>query len=92
MGTVNKWNATRAKLKIEFDRMGITRCEKCKSGMYLSFAHRLKRRFIHTDEELRQVALLCTTCHNVIERKSHAEMFRLVTEIIENRTAVYEAA
>ena len=89
---MSNWDYIRSKLKPEFERMGITRCEMCNSGMYLSFAHRLKRRFIHTDEEMRKVALLCVTCHAVIERKSHAEMFEIVTALIDNRQAAVEAA
>lgn len=53
--------------------------------MFLGFAHRLKRRFITDDEELKVVALLCVSCHDRIEHKSHAEMYEIVTEIVEKR-------
>ena len=89
---MKRWDYIRAQIKKEFAANGVTRCEMCNSGMYLSFAHRLKRRFIHTDEEMRQVALLCVTCHAVIERKSHAEMFEIVTTLIRDRQAAVEAA
>jgi hypothetical protein len=87
--TVAQWSYTRKKLKPRFERMGITRCEMCGIGNYLSFAHRLKRRFILTKEELETVALLCTPCHTKIEHSGHDEMYQAVTKIIENRGSGY---
>ena len=91
MGKVDKWNRVRAKLKKRFYAMGITFCEMCGRTDFLSFAHRLKRRFITTDEELEMVALLCMDnpqgkgCHNKLEHSSHEEMFERITEIIRTR-------
>lgn len=79
------WNATRAKLKIEFEGKGITFCEMCKSRFGLSFAHRLKRRYIQSDEELKVVALLCLRCHEQIEHTNPETMYLTVTAIIEKR-------
>lgn len=83
---VAEWSRIRAKLKLEFERKGVTRCEQCNGTFALGFAHRLKRRFIVTDEEKRAVALLCQPCHERIEHSGHAEMFAAITELIERRS------
>lgn len=85
MGKVAKWNAVRAKLKVEFERKGITRCEMCGIGMFLGFAHRYKRRFITTEDELRICALLCVTCHEKIEYNGHENMKQAIDGIIAGR-------
>lgn len=83
----------RQKLKKRFFEMGITACEMCGRTDYLSFAHRLKRRFITDERELEMVALLCMDnpngrgCHNRLEHSSHQEMFDRITEIIQRREA-----
>lgn len=82
---VDAWSRLRAKLKIEFAEMNVTRCEMCNADNFLSFAHRLKRRFITTDEELRQVALLCIPCHEKLEYGDKQVMFDKISEIIERR-------
>lgn len=69
--------------------MGITRCEVCGTDNYLSFAHRLKRRDITTDEELRTVALLCITDHERIEYGGN--MFDDINEIINRRGQIEQA-
>src|SRR5688572_30811423 len=85
--TVSQWNRTRAKLKKKFLALGITRCQMCGRTDYLSFAHRLKRRFIGTQEELEIVALLCMDnpdskgCHNKLEHGPKNVMFRVITEL-----------
>lgn len=59
----------------------------CGRTNYLSFAHRLKRRFITTDEELQIVALLCMDnpdgkgCHNKLEYGPKQVMFDTITEL-----------
>jgi hypothetical protein len=83
--TVREWNRIRRQLKVEFERMNITRCEKCNSDFALGFAHRLKRRFLHTDSEKRFVVLLCQDCHTRIEYSGSIEMFTAITEIAESR-------
>lgn len=80
-----KWDAVRASLKIEFERMGVTRCELCFGTFGLGFAHRMKRRFITDDDELRMVCLLCTSCHEKIEFSGHEAMFEAITAIITSR-------
>jgi phage terminase large subunit GpA-like protein len=82
---VKAWDDTRRKLKREFFKNGIVRCEMCGSSEMLSFAHRRKRRFITDEKELATVALLCLRHHDEIERKSHEEMYRIITEIIKSR-------
>lgn len=83
------WDSLRAKMKPEFERAGITRCEcryeGCTGAAMLSFAHSKKRRNI-VGAELEECALACTTCHDVLENEyGEAEMTRLVREIIAAR-------
>lgn len=95
-GTLSKtkeWDRVRKQLKIEFERRDIVRCERCSGSFGLSFAHRLKRRFITTDEELRTVALLCQQCHYWAEYGdrdnpgTHERMYEIITEIIDGRSS-----
>lgn len=83
----DKWNRTRAKLKRIFEAAGITRCEMCFGTFALGFAHSKKRRFIQTDEDWEEVALLCQPCHEKIEHSGHDNMLAAVREIIRRRTA-----
>lgn len=78
------WNRVRTKVKKKFFDSGITRCEMCGTDNFLSFAHRLKRRFITNDEELATVALLCIPCHEKVERSP--DMYELITAIIQSRS------
>jgi hypothetical protein len=80
-----KWDDVRRELKVEFEKMGVTRCEICGIGEWLSFAHRMKRRYIHTADELRFVALLCIPCHEKWEHAGHQANYDKITEIVENR-------
>ncbi len=79
------WDACRARLKREFMKMGITRCEMCNNDNFLSFAHSKKRRHIVGDE-LSEVALLCIPCHSGVELLPEAEMTTLIRNIIATRT------
>lgn len=57
-------------LKKRFEKLGITRCEICSTNDYLTFAHRKKRRFYRTVDELsdfNEVLLLCVWCHTKLE-------------------------
>lgn len=86
-----KWDSARAKLKKQFREMNIVTCEMCGRSDALSFAHRLKRRYVTTDEELCTVALLCMDfmgrkgCHNKLEHGPKDVMFDTITKLIENR-------
>lgn len=82
-----KWDRVRAELKKEFEAKGIVTCEICGRSDYLSFAHRLKRRFITDEEELRQVALLCEKHHANLEYGGHDRMYAEITKIIARRGA-----
>jgi hypothetical protein len=69
-------------LKKKFMDMGITWCEypKCGSTNFLSFAHKFKRRYMNTVEELsdiNNVLLLCIPHHELIEhsRTATEELF-----------------
>lgn len=85
-----EWERVRAKLKIRFERVGITRCEfryeGCSGGEALSFAHVDKRRFLK-GIELEQVALACIfNCHRRLEDMPRARMREEVTRVINERT------
>ena len=81
----NKWNTVRNRLRKQFEQQGITRCEICQGTFGLSFAHSKKRRFIQTDEEWMEVALLCQPCHEKIEFSGHEAMYKAITDIIKSR-------
>ena len=83
MGTISQWNTARRKLKVQFEKMGVMRCEKCNAAYPLGFAHRLKRRFITTEAELLTAALLCHRCHERIEYGGN--VFEEINQIIEGR-------
>lgn len=84
-----KWDKVRAEIKPEFERLGITTCELKWSGCFnytfLGFAHSKRRRFIKTDEEMREVILACQRCHETLDRKTHEETERIVKEVIRGR-------
>ncbi|MBX3288328.1 MAG: hypothetical protein KF855_03190 [Acidobacteria bacterium] len=81
-----KWKSLLPKLKKKFEAAGITRCEVCRGAFALGFAHRYKRRFITTMEELETVALLCVGCHEQVEHSGRENMYERITEIIERRS------
>lgn len=61
------WAAIRKELKIEFERLGVTRCQVCFTDNGLGFAHCRKRRNL-LEGEIYHVALLCNDpCHNDLE-------------------------
>jgi hypothetical protein len=73
-----EWERRRAKLKIRFERAGITHCEVmypgCHGNYGLSFAHPAKRRFLKGDQ-LDVVVLACIfNCHKKLEAMPHAAM------------------
>lgn len=79
------WERARRILKQEFARAGIQRCEQCGTDNFLSFAHSKKRRFIQSDEDLFDVALLCIPCHEKIEYRGHEYMYNEVRRICDSR-------
>lgn len=87
------WNNARAVIKRQFAKAGITTCElrgsakvqhECGVDNYLGFAHSKKRRHIIGDE-LFEVALLCLSAHEIVERMSEGEMTAIIREIIATR-------
>lgn len=85
-----EWDRTRRKLKIAFERAGITSCEImesswCTGDHNLSFAHSLKRRFITTQAQLEEVVLCCVNCHENIEALGHKRMARTIRTMITAR-------
>lgn len=81
----NWWERLRPKLKVEFVRSGIVRCEVCGGEFSLGFAHAEKRRFITTRQQQQEVALLCHDHHGILERMKHALMAAHIRIIIDNR-------
>lgn len=82
---LNNWTKTRAKIKLDFEKKGITYCEMCGARNFLSFAHSKKRSDIKTQKDMEQVVLLCQKCHHSIEYIGHQEMYDAIIEIINNR-------
>jgi len=85
-----EWNKVRAKLKIEFQAMGITHCELgypgCRRDDWLSFAHGLKRRHLTGDQLKTLTILACTVCHDRLERMQEAAMCAVVESVISERS------
>lgn len=94
IGKVTKeWNKVRAGLKVEFEKLGVTYCEanfrQCTVSMFLGFAHVLKRRHLGKWDSperaynIREVALLCNSCHDTLERMGEdvggQEVLRLIS-------------
>jgi hypothetical protein len=84
-----EWQACRAKLKVAFQRAGITTCELLFPGCWhdngLGFAHTKKRRNITTEEGLREVALACNRCHDIVEAFSEDIMCYYIRNVIAAR-------
>lgn len=84
-----EWEAAKRELKPAFQRAGITTCEAQLDGCWrdngLGFAHRLKRRNITTEEELRRVALLCNACHDVLEARGESRNCEAIDALIAAR-------
>lgn len=82
------WDNLRAKMKVEFERAGITRCEAnltgCTGSQMLSMAHPKKRRNL-VGAEMEQCALFCLTCHDKAEVLPESEMTAMVRGIIAAR-------
>ncbi len=84
-----RWQAVRAKLKVQFAAKGITSCELgyegCKRDDWLSFAHGRKRTRLQGNELESLTILACTPCHDVIERMSPEAMLAIVRSVISER-------
>lgn len=85
---VDEWTTARGELKKLFEANGTIACElnypKCWKKNALGFAHIAKRRELGIGE-LKSVILACNSCHQIIEQKPHAEMRKIIGDIIENR-------
>lgn len=80
-----EWPREWRTLKREFERDGITRCERCGSGERLTPAHTLKRRHITSRPQMREVAILCVECHEFYELQGEAKMSKAIRAIIAGR-------
>jgi hypothetical protein len=82
------WNSAKKKIKLEFRRSGITRCEvgyDCCDNLALGFAHSLRRMYIATKEQMEEVILACQKCHAKLDAKKHDVTYDEVREIIHKR-------
>jgi hypothetical protein len=79
------WRREWPSLKAELERAGIVRCERCGSDYFLTPAHSLKRRHITDRTQMREVALLCRTCHEFYELQGEAKMHPAILAIIARR-------
>lgn len=85
-----EWQAVwRHEVKPMLERAGITRCEfgyeGCWGGNGLTPAHSLKRRNITTPDQLKEVALACIVCHQLLDLMPEVLMTEKVKEAIANR-------
>lgn len=84
----DEWAQARKELKKVFEEKGVTTCElnysKCWRKSALGFAHIAKRRELGIDE-MKSVVLACNPCHEIIERKPHEEMRKIISDIITAR-------
>ncbi|HZX13025.1 MAG: hypothetical protein UV58_C0013G0014 [Candidatus Wolfebacteria bacterium GW2011_GWC1_43_10] len=71
MGKVEIWTKQRRKLKIEYEKRGITTCELRFPGCWfdnaLGFAHRYKRSDPRCEHTFKGTILACNPCHDKIE-------------------------
>lgn len=88
----DKWTRVRAELKKQFKEWGVTRCEICAGTFALSFAHSKKRRFIYSEDDWREVALLCQSCHDRVEHSGHQKMYETIKDVIFWRTMRVETS
>lgn len=83
-----EWASVREELIDMFREMGITECEiqgpKCWHNNALGFAHLDKRRKL-TVEDLWEVVLACTVCHQMVEEMPAEKMKKLLEKIIARR-------
>ena len=64
---MTEWIEARKKLEIIYRNKRITKCERCGSGMMLSFHHLSKRSGGRAKHTLRATRLLCAVCHDICE-------------------------
>ena len=79
------WDRTRAKLKVRFERAGLTRCEVCGTDNALGFADSKPRRMITTQAEMEEVALLCNADHHEADSHGHENQENVIKFIISKR-------
>ncbi len=85
------WDSMRRKLKVAFQRAGITTCELQMDGLCwwndgLGFAHSRKRRNIPPGSPLlAECALACNYCHDIAEKMPESEMRSLILVVISER-------
>jgi hypothetical protein len=77
------WSLIQPKLKDAFRAANLVTCEICHGSAFLGLAHRLKRRYITTCDELSTVGNLCVLCHEKLEYGQKERMFRVITELRE---------
>jgi hypothetical protein len=85
----SKWSEVRISVLQSLLDEGIQTCEleleDCTHGMFLTLAHSKKRRFIKSEEELAEVIVACSGCHDKIEAFSKEKMYATVLKTIASR-------
>lgn len=61
------------------------RTSVCIGNRYLTWAHSKKSRHLCTDKDWQEAVRACLACHDHVEKKSHKEMHRIITEAIARR-------
>jgi hypothetical protein len=87
------WTNARNKLKVVFQRWGITACEECFTTEGLGFAHLSKRRNLKAEDlgDPNKVVLLCNQDHWKHEQKGESRMAIELQKIIDRRAEREEA-
>lgn len=79
---VDEWKALRTSIYEELATLGVNSCELrldgCLGSFALGLAHSKKRMHIKTSEEMREVVLACTACHDHIENLPKQQMEDIV--------------
>ena len=64
------------------------RYEGCTGGFMLTPAHSMKRRFIQTESDYREIGIACINCHRILDEKmTHETMRAEVLRVIRLRSS-----
>lgn len=85
-----QWIEARKEVVEHFEQIGLpivceAQLEGCTRTMFLTFAHSRKRRNIESAEQLKEIALLCSTCHSIVDRWKPENTEYYIKQLIEKR-------
>lgn len=85
-----QWIEARKEVVEHFEEIGLpvlceAQLEGCTRTMFLTFAHSRRRRNIENAEQLKEIALLCSTCHSIVDgwKPEHTEYY--IKQLIDKR-------